>query len=137
MNFPLEKCLCLVMSSVTGASAVTGISHPHPPGILSIAALLFPVPHPELTNICHPSCEHLHKFPIRAGTDPTGCCIHVTGEGNWCEVQCADHRSCPELFFEQRRYLQNPLKYFGCTTLDIYLREAGLRQLFANQNHIL
>ena len=23
-----------------------------------------------------------------AGTDSAGCCICVTGEGNWCEVQC-------------------------------------------------
>ena len=52
-----------------------------------------------------PSCEHLHKFPIRAGADPADCCIHVTEEGNWCEVQCADHRSSPEFFFEHRRYL--------------------------------
>ena len=38
------------MSSVTGASAVTGIPHPHPPGIMSILASLFQVPHPEPTN---------------------------------------------------------------------------------------
>ena len=54
MSFPLEKCLCLVMSSVTGASAVTGIPHPQPPGVMSISASLFQVPHPELTNVCYP-----------------------------------------------------------------------------------
>ena len=55
MSFPLEKCLCLVMSSVTGVSAVTAIPYPHPPGISQhISASLFPGPYLELTNVCHP-----------------------------------------------------------------------------------
>ena len=65
MNFPLEKCLCLVMSSVTGASAVTAIPHPHPPGIMSSSASLFLAPDPEFTNVCHPilcaSAQVLHQ----------------------------------------------------------------------------
>ena len=61
MSFPLEKCLCLVMSSVTGASALTGIPHPKPPGVMSISASLFQVPHPELTNVCYPIlCASAH-----------------------------------------------------------------------------
>ena len=54
MSFPLEKCLCLVMSSVTGASAMTVIPYPHPPGIVSISASLFLGPDLELTYVCHP-----------------------------------------------------------------------------------
>ena len=54
MNFSLEKCLCLIMSSVTGASAMTVIPYPHPPGIVSISASLFLGPDLELTNLCHP-----------------------------------------------------------------------------------
>ena len=54
MNFSLEKCLCLVMSSVTGASAVTAIPYPHPPGIVRISASLFPGLDLELTNVCQP-----------------------------------------------------------------------------------
>ena len=69
------------MSSVTGANAVTGIPHPHPPGVMSILASLFQVPHPELTNAVTPSCEHLHMFSINAGTDSVGHSIHVTGRG--------------------------------------------------------
>ena len=65
MNFPLEKCLCLIISSVTGACAVTRIPHLHPPGILSSSASLFPAPHPELTNVCHltlwASAQVLHQ----------------------------------------------------------------------------
>ena len=41
------------------------------------------------------SCEHLHKFFIRAGTDSAGHCIHVIGRGEqgilvpstWCWLQ--------------------------------------------------
>ena len=69
------------MSSVTGASAVTGIPHPHPPGVMSILASLFQVPHSELTNAVTPSCEHLHMFSINAETDSVGHSIHVTGRG--------------------------------------------------------
>ena len=52
-----------------------------------------------------PSCEHLHKFSIRAGTDSAGHCIRVTRESKafWCQVHCADHRSSPEFFFKHRR----------------------------------
>ena len=53
------------------------------------------------------SCEHLHKFSIRAGTDSAGHCIRVTRESKafWCQVHCADHRSSPEFFFKHWRYL--------------------------------
>ena len=39
---------------MTGTSVVTGIPYCHPPGIMSNSASLFPVPCPELTNVCHP-----------------------------------------------------------------------------------
>ena len=58
MNFPLEKCLCLVMSSMTGASAVTD-SLP-PPSWHRISASLFPAPHPELTNVWCASAQVPH-----------------------------------------------------------------------------
>ena len=64
MSFSLEKCLCLVMSSVTGASAVTVIPYPHPPGIVRISASLFLGPDLELTNVCHPiQPSHPLLFP--------------------------------------------------------------------------
>ena len=46
------------MSSVTGASAVTGIPNLHAPGI---SASLFPAPHPELTNVLFASAQVPHQ----------------------------------------------------------------------------
>ena len=55
-----------------------------------------------------PSCEHLHKFSIRAGTDSAGHWSMSQGRESkafWCQVQCTDRRSFPEFFFKYWRYL--------------------------------
>ena len=53
-EFFLKKCLVSCHESTDRSECCAGIPHPHPPGIVSNLASLFPAPHPEFTNVCHP-----------------------------------------------------------------------------------
>ena len=90
----------LVMSSVTGASAVKAIPHPHPPGIMSSSASLLPAPCPEFINVCQPvlrmSAQVLHQGRNSFWV-PAGHCICVTGREKEAllivKYQCAYHKA--------------------------------------------
>ena len=126
------------MSLVTGTSAVTGIPHPHPPGVMSISASLFPAPHPELTNVVTPSCEHLHMFFINAGTDLLVIASLSQGEESeafWCQVECADHRGSPEFFFLTPEIFIKSSQIFWVYHFGYILDRSKLKTVICNQNH--
>ena len=134
MNFPLEKCLCLVMSSGTGASAVTGIPNLHPPGIMNISASLFPAPHPELTNVLCASAQVPHQgrngfywplHPCHRGRQLVSNIVWWSQKFYWA------------LFQTQEIFIKSSQIFWAYHFGYIYLIEAGLKLLFANQNHIL
>ena len=126
------------MSLVTGTSAVTGIPHPHPPGVMSISASLFPAPHPELTNVVTPSCEHLHMFFINAGTDSTCHSIPVTGReerGILGPSRVCYHRGSPEFFFLTPEIFIKSSQIFWVYHFGYIFDRSKLKTVICNQNH--
>ena len=108
MNFSLEKCLCLVMSSKTGASAMTVIPYPHPPGIVSISASLFPGSYLELTNVCHPILWTFAQVPHQ-GRNRSYWLLHPCHRGRsleWSTV-CWSQKFFWVLFWTQEIFIKS------------------------------
>ena len=115
MNFSLEKCLCLVMSSITVASAVTVIPYPHSPGNESISASLFPGPFRELTNVCHPILWISAQVPHQ-GRSRSCWLLHPCHRGRqlvWSTV-CWSQKFSWILFWTQEIFIKSSQIFWEC-----------------------
>ena len=139
MSFPLEKCLVSYHEFSDRSSCCDRDSPPPPSWHHECLSLLVPSPTLSSLMCVTLSCEHLHKFPIRAGTDSASHCIRVTGKGEqgilvpstgcWSQFSWVLFQTL-EIFIKSSQIFW--VFHFGYT-----LDRSKLKTVVYNQNHIL
>ena len=100
------------------------------------------VPSPTLSSLmCVTlSCEHLHKFPIRAGTDSASHCIRVTGKGEQGilvpSTGCWSQKFSWVLFQTLEIFIKSS-QIFWVFRFGYILDRSKLKTVVCNQKHIL